>query len=277
MKFTKKYILMSEADINHEIRGGNNNKSPMENRMSEFKNEMLNILNKSEHDESPETMYAIYQQLFSKYLNLNDNKTHKIDFQQQTSDTKQFDFGTENIKNDVGWVDSVTKLLPKNISKKGLLLAERIRNSDVITVNNKGEISVKNKIVPNSNIIDLITDFSKKSSALRVPMGAQQFARALKHINIPTSFIGNTARIKLINDNDSDTDDNFYDVEDNTTPKKVYNESSVKRKLFESDDTPSASTLQSPNTVIRKKSASTRKEYPYTRSATEPKYTAWKT
>jgi hypothetical protein len=66
------------------------------------------------------------------------------------------------------------------------------RNPDV-DWSTKGELIYKQSLIPNSNVVDLLTDVLKKKST-EFPTGWKQFATSLKETNAPRELISNTDR-----------------------------------------------------------------------------------
>ena len=86
--------------------------------------------------------------------------------------------------------EQIIKSVAKPGQKKAGLLLDHLKKSKVLTWNSEGEISYRGQRVPDSNIVDLITE-SQRQKALKhrdPPVGLQQFAQALKETNAPKGY-----------------------------------------------------------------------------------------
>lgn len=66
--------------------------------------------------------------------------------------------------------------------------------------NSEGEIRYREKLIPQSNIVDLVTNTMKTRSRKGIshPIGTDRFAQALKEINVPTDYQPNPDIIKAM-------------------------------------------------------------------------------
>jgi hypothetical protein len=104
----------------------------------------------------------------------------------------------------------IIKVIPKSYVKKGQSLLDNIlQNKQKIWWKEGGEIVVNNQVIPESNIIDLISDTVRPLKRAK-PIGWKQFASVLKDIGVPTSCIGNPSNLEYIN--------GLQIVEDQETP-----------------------------------------------------------
>lgn len=78
--------------------------------------------------------------------------------------------------------------IPKNVKHKARAILDHIIEGDVITWNEKGEISIEGNRIENSHITDLIK-CSLYSYKNLDPKGYNQFHLALQKSNIPQSLI----------------------------------------------------------------------------------------
>lgn len=85
----------------------------------------------------------------------------------------------------------------RNVKAARLLLGYLKRNTE-LSWNENGEMIVNGEQYRNTNIIDLMHDFSRHRKTVPAAIGSLPFAMALKRQNIPRESIGNPARWKLI-------------------------------------------------------------------------------
>jgi hypothetical protein len=93
----------------------------------------------------------------------------------------------------------IITLIPKSYVKKSQSLLDNIlQNKHKIWWKEGGDIVVNNVVIPESNIIDLISDTVRPLKRAK-PIGWKQFASVLKDIGVPTSCIGNPSNLEYIN------------------------------------------------------------------------------
>lgn len=93
----------------------------------------------------------------------------------------------ENLK------EEILRTLPKAFRTKGELLFKRLCDSELVTWDKYGTVSINNNVLDGSNITDLVSDVirCKKSGS---PTGWKEFLNALSTINVPQELIGNPQR-----------------------------------------------------------------------------------
>ena len=79
-------------------------------------------------------------------------------------------------------------LSPKKRTK-GTLLLHYLENSEAIKWNKNGELMYKGKVIPKSNIMELITHAVQNDKSQ--PIGMKTFYKYLSKINIPLKLISN--------------------------------------------------------------------------------------
>lgn len=98
----------------------------------------------------------------------------------------------------------IIKDIPKSYIKKGHSLIEKIlKNKQNIWWKEGGEVVVNNQVIPESNIIDLISDTVRPLKRTK-PIGWKEFASVLKDIGVPKSCIGNPTTLEYIDGLQSD-------------------------------------------------------------------------
>ena len=80
--------------------------------------------------------------------------------------------------------------VPKSMQRKAKLLIDKIKSRSDIRWNDKGELVYKRKVVPGSNIVDLVNDTMRKRKRFQ-PTGWEVFATGLKEANVPQELVGN--------------------------------------------------------------------------------------
>ena len=94
----------------------------------------------------------------------------------------------------------IIKSVNKPGQKKAGLLLDHLKKSKVLTWNKEGEISYRGRRVPDSNIVDLMSE-TQRQKPLRhrePPAGLEQFAQALKETHAPKGYVTNRDVIKAM-------------------------------------------------------------------------------
>ena len=88
-------------------------------------------------------------------------------------------------------------IIPKTKKAAAKLLVEHVRSIPNFGVDGTGRISYKGELVEDSNLTDLVADFTRNTQQTPPP-GTRVFARALKESNVPLSSVGNKNRKDLV-------------------------------------------------------------------------------
>lgn len=96
--------------------------------------------------------------------------------------------------------EQVIKSVSNKMQKKAGLLLDHLKKTKVLKWNSDGEIRYRGKLIPQSNIIGLVTNTMKTRSrkGISPPIGTDQFAQALKETNVPTDYLPNPDIIKAM-------------------------------------------------------------------------------
>lgn len=130
--------------------------------------------------------------------------------------------------------ENVVKSVSNRMQKKAGLLLDHLKKSKVIKWNKDGEISYRGKPIPESNIVDLVSNTLKTKSrkGFPTPAGTNEFAQALKETNVPKDYVQNPNIIKamekpgkistprpMLTEYDDDDDTGFQDASSFSTPQ----------------------------------------------------------
>ena len=89
--------------------------------------------------------------------------------------------------------------LPKTAQRKGALLLNHIRsNPDHISWTSDGKLKIKDEIIADTNITDLIHDSVRNRPTALPPAGFEKFTEALRATNVPSEAIANKTRLAMI-------------------------------------------------------------------------------
>jgi hypothetical protein len=96
--------------------------------------------------------------------------------------------------------DLLMNTVPQKFRRQATNLYNVLKNSNNVTWNENGEVTIKGKEIKGSNIVDLVNDVvrTRKNTSAE---GWQTLAGALKDMNVPQEFIGNTKMLSYIREN----------------------------------------------------------------------------
>ena len=187
----------------------------------ELDDDMENILKRRDLDESQKA--TLYSQALQKYINIRKHHgearaltstqpiappppapiTQSVKVEPTviappsatTSPTRDFDLNNNkyHVSN-----DSILSSVPRTYRVKGQKLVELLRRTPQISWLPTGEVSIRGKIIPNSNISELVNDTLRHRQRVSPPTGWQSFIEALVEDNIPRNLIGNVQRKSYI-------------------------------------------------------------------------------
>lgn len=186
MEYAKKYALVPEESLSRH--------TPTPKQMSEFDKEMSHILNSTLNDYEKVQQYYM---LLQKKLNLeNFNSafvpTSMVDGEKKNTPPKEESQQLENISPiKYEYETIVLRSLPKSLKNMGESLLQILRtHPEILSWNSQGEISIKGKIIPNSNLADLVSMIltNKKKTDY---VGKQNFLSTLQELNVPQLYFKN--------------------------------------------------------------------------------------
>jgi hypothetical protein len=90
--------------------------------------------------------------------------------------------------------EDVLENVPKSMKHKAQWLLKRIKHSDAMGWNDKGELVKDGSPVPGSHMVDLINDVVRKRKTAPHVAGWQEFANGLRQLHVPQEVVGNPER-----------------------------------------------------------------------------------
>jgi len=223
MKYTTKMVMIPEHALSQmnvmQQRDG------IEGRVDEFKNALQKIL--SDVTLPAETQMQLYNQLFTRYLKIDaDSKEPTTVITRPDKPTENVNEQIESIKKsepvDDKWKRAIVEKMPKTHLGKADELIDFLSNSKQFSIHDNGEISINDKIVPQSNVVKLIHDVIRDRPKAPPPLGLGNFVTLLRDLNVPKYLIGNPTRWNMIK-------------EEFRTPESKTPKTKVKRKLKYTD------------------------------------------
>lgn len=179
MEHAKKFALVPHESVSKHI--------PNEKQLTEFDREMAKILNsKLTEYEKVQKYYELLQKKM-KMENSNLPWTEMV----KTEENEKVPITSDNTSDYTSdYTSLILKSVPKTLVRNTTnLLSVFKSHPDLIKWNDKGEVTIRNQHMKNSNIIDLLNLIStnkKKSVAAQ-----EEFLKVLEEINIPRNFVKN--------------------------------------------------------------------------------------
>ena len=150
--------------------------------------QILDSNNASIHDKA-----LAYQQTLQKYIKRIDQVSHRqshTEPQQRRLEADPTQPDDSLLKIEKRIVDS----LPATLQRKGSLLMSYLKDGANIGWNERGELKIKDQLIPGTNISDLVHETLRARKLDAAPKGWKLYADVLKESNIPKDLIGNKAR-----------------------------------------------------------------------------------
>ena len=181
-------------------------------------------------DLNPEEKAGLYGQQLARYrhyLEKARSEGRSLSLPPATPTTASGEVKSSQPPAETGELDAkVIESVGKNMKKKAGLLLDHLKKSKVVNWNAQDQVSYRGHSIPNSNIIDLMSDTMRMKSRKNHPQpaGLSQFAQALKEIGTPHEYVqnpdvikamqkpGNISTPKGFNDDDDQDDTGFHDA-----------------------------------------------------------------
>ena len=189
--------------------------TPVQRTISRLDEEMERILNRSDISDSQKV--SLYNQVLQRYLEYQDRPIHPQTAPPPETAAKDID-------------GEVFMTVPKTLRRKAEALLYRLKNDPTFNWNERGELIYRGQIIPGSNMTDLINDTLRQRKTFQ-PHGWQEFARALRHGNVPQDLVGHRQRWDWMH-RESATSDAFSTAEespDEEPPSRSREDSSLRK------------------------------------------------
>lgn len=86
-------------------------------------------------------------------------------------------------------ISEIMDAVPPLYKKRAKFVLQRLVSTNIVTWDDTGVVSIRNRIVPNSNIIDLILSVVSKKKKTRGLKGLDHFERVLYQLNVPRKYL----------------------------------------------------------------------------------------
>ena len=176
--------------------------TPTQRTISRLDQEMESILMRSDLSDSEKVTQ--YNQILQRYLEFQDRPKQEL----APPPPPAKDLESE-----------VFLTVPKALKRKAEALIHRLKKDPTISWNERGELIYQGRIVPGTNMTDLINDALRPRKTFE-PHGWQEFARALRHGNVPQDLIGHRKRWDWMH-RESATSDAFSTAEESPGEERI--------------------------------------------------------
>ena len=179
-------------------------KTTIENATSESIDFKLNEILKSKLPDDKKRI--LYSDLLRKYIDINEPLTEISKSSISTNSSEEThglnEFNPQSILEDI---------LPKTLIKKGIGFLNYLTLNPDISWDSVGTVSIDNKVITGSNLIDFICHTVRNVSSRPEPTGFKIFRTWLIKQNVPVSFVVNTSILKyLVAPGTSSTDNESF-------------------------------------------------------------------
>lgn len=179
MNQAKKMVLISPETLQRL-----NNAAPKDGSLERDMSQVLH-----DPDIEDRTKWSQYQQMLQRNQHFHDQMRQPVSIpivEKPSMATVSQSFEQE-----------ILSLLPKTLKTKGELLCKRLYDNEVITWDSKGRVSINGNVLPESNIVDLVSDVVRRRKS-GGPTGWRRFLEALRQINVPAEYIDNPHRTNTV-------------------------------------------------------------------------------
>src|ERR1700733_14651075 len=165
MEYAKKMVLVEPRQIEKW------KETMTDKTLSKLDGEMYDTLHRNGAEDEKA---KIYSNSLRRYLNIN-----KPDIE------KKFEWEDKPEEEEVtNPIDSlVLETVPKKWKTHASKLLSHLKSNAKVNWSAKGELVVNDKIIPNSNIVDVVNDLMRKRSSMTAPTGWSELAKVLKDSN----------------------------------------------------------------------------------------------
>ena len=151
---------------------------------------MHDVMNES--DLSEEERVKLHNQNLRRYLVYHARETEKPVLVKNVKRDQSSLSPTEDEHLDVVEKD-ILESVPQTMKTRAKRLVNKIKTSNRIGWNERGELVLDDQTLPNTNMVDLVNDVLRRRKTFE-PRGWRTFTRALQEENVPQDLIGHKER-----------------------------------------------------------------------------------
>ena len=162
---------------------------PTVTNLMHLDHEMSDILQSQQSDRDKVQMY---NQMLQRYLIHQNKRLPKPSLEVIKEEEEEEELAKRHIKEeDDPYVQDIVGSVPKTLVKKAEILTEKLMQNPHIQWNENGEVILHHRLLPKSNIKELVDTALRNRHRTPTLNGWQEFASALSDMNIPKEIIGN--------------------------------------------------------------------------------------
>ena len=194
LEYAKKMVIVP-PELIARLEHNNNSTQQVSSSSSSLDAEMSRIL--SDKRLADNDKWKLYQQVLQRHLNINASKRESINL--PIVDTDMGLIQNNMQRTAAALVDEIVESFPKIYkSEARSLLRTMARNGDRISWDSSGFVYVQNKMIPNSNIVDILHSIVRARKSNPLPTGWHEVMQALKEMHIPSTYINNVDALRFL-------------------------------------------------------------------------------
>lgn len=161
---------------------------PLETTLSNMDRNMQSILNNknlSEYDKE-----KLYTQKLGTYVDVRDQtglSKEEITIPSQSLVKNMI----PTIKNEPQLPEDILTSVPKMYRRKAEAFVKHLQSDKNVSWDDKGQLSIKGKVIPNSHVVDLMNDAMRLRKKVKRAKGWRELSRHLQTQNTPRELLGN--------------------------------------------------------------------------------------
>jgi hypothetical protein len=190
----KKMLLVSE-DMLNAYKQQQLLTPPTVKKLTALDGEMESILQRNDIDEAQKA--KLYQHALSQFIVYHDQAKGERSTgtgHPESSDNDENE--NETPISSADFEEEILSFVPQNMKRAAASIMQRMKmHPSKISWDDMGRLVIKNKTVPNTNILDLVYD-AVNARGKKAPRGSQEFYTALKDINVSETAIKNKKRLQ---------------------------------------------------------------------------------
>ena len=159
--------------------------------MSELDEDMKHILGRQDIDEQEKVKQ--YNQILRRYVTYDGkaNQPVEVRITQQTAQGSNPSVAGDGKESSLD--RNILETVPSTMQRRAKLILDKIRQNSDMSWDSRGQLTIGEKPVKDTNITDLLNDVLRKRKRPH-PTGWEAFAKGLREANVPRELVGNKDR-----------------------------------------------------------------------------------
>lgn len=146
-------------------------------------------------DTNEEEKVKQYHQILRRFITYNERANQPMEIrltQPKAPDTPPTEGNQESSAD-----RHILETVPKTMQRRAQLILDKIRQNSDMSWDSRGQLTIGEKPIENSNITDLLNDVLRQRKRPN-PLGWEVFAKGLGDANVPRELVGNKERWRFI-------------------------------------------------------------------------------